>query len=340
MPKSNWSVRKVTLAIVLTTLAVAPAVCQQRVRLATCAPQGTTYHQGLQAMAEHWRQAGVELTIYPNCTMGSEPDMIRRIRTGQIQAALVTDIGLAEVDKSVTALQYMPMMFRDFSEMEYVRNQLRPELERRLLEKGFVMLFWADSGWMNFFSRNAALRPDDFRHMTTFVSASDPAQLNIMKKAGFPARPLEWPDALTALQTGMIDAIPTAPMIALSFQFNTVVKHMVRVDWAPLVGGAVISKSAWEQIREPLRQKLRQAAEDAGRETQKRARAEAEQSVATMKSHGMQIHDLSPELEQEWRKTAEGMYGEIRGAVVPADVFDRVQQLLAAYRAENGRLAQ
>jgi len=288
-------------------------------------------------MAQRWRQAGVEMTIYPNCTMGSEEDIVRRMRTGQIQAALVTTTGLAEIDKSVASLQFMPMVFRDFNELDYVREQLRPELGRRMLQKGFVVLFLSDSGWMHFFTPKAAIRPDDFRSMTMFVTASDPAQLEMMKKAGFRGRPLEWPDALTGLQTGMIDAVPTAPMIALSFQFNTAVHHMLALNWAPLVGGAVITKAAWDQIPETKRQQLLRAAEDAGKEIQTRARAEAVQAVEVMKAHGMQVHEVSPAIEVEWRKTAEGMYPEIRGPMVPADFFDRVQQILSGYRSASGR---
>ena len=316
-----------------------PSIAQQRVRLATCAPQGTSYHQALQSMAQRWRQAGVEMTIYPDCTMGSEEDMVRRMRAGQIQAALVTTTGLAEIDKAVTSLQFMPMVFRNYDELDYVRNQLRPELERRMLQKGFVVLFWSDSGWMHFFTRRPAVRPDDFRNLTTFVTASDPAQLEMMKRAGFPCRPLEWPDALTGLQTGMIDAVPTAPMIALSFQLNTAVHHMLALKWAPLVGGAVITKAAWDQIPETKKQQLLQAAADAGNEIQTRARAEALQAIEVMKAHGMQVHEVSPAIEADWRKVAETMYPEIRGSMVPSDFFDLVQQILASYRSAKGTSA-
>jgi len=66
------------------------------------------------------------------------------MRVGQIQAAVLTVTGLSEIDPSVSALQKMPLMFRSLEEEAYVRAKLAPELERRLAEKGFVVLFWAD----------------------------------------------------------------------------------------------------------------------------------------------------------------------------------------------------
>src|SRR5258706_16364450 len=60
-----------------------------RVRMATLAPKGTPVHQALLAMGEKWRQApggGVALTVYTDGSMGDEPDMVRRMRVGQLQA--------------------------------------------------------------------------------------------------------------------------------------------------------------------------------------------------------------------------------------------------------------
>jgi TRAP-type C4-dicarboxylate transport system substrate-binding protein len=316
------------------------ASAQTRIRLATLAPRGTVYHQALQVMAEKWKQApggGAQLTIYTDGTMGTEPEMIRRMRIGQIQAALITTIGMAEIDHSVTALQDMPMMFRDMDEVGYVREQLRPELERRLADKGFVVLGWGDTGWVRFFSKRGATRPDDFKSMKMFATASDQNQIEIMKSAGYRPVPLEWTDALTSLQTGMVEAIPTAPIVALGGQYYTVANHMLEVNWAPLVGGLVMTKKAWDALPAASRDAIRKAAEEAGLEIQRRSRAEERDAVEAMKKRGLQVHPLTPQLEDEWRRTAAGFYPLIRGRIVPADMFDKVQTILAQYRAANGK---
>ena len=98
---------------------VPSAVAQVHWRLGTLVPRGTSYHHNLQAMAEEWRKAphgGVTLTIYTDGTMGGEADMVRRMRIGQLQAAMLTVPGLAEIDPSVSALQKMPMMYESLEE--------------------------------------------------------------------------------------------------------------------------------------------------------------------------------------------------------------------------------
>src|SRR5256885_13091638 len=79
-----------------------------KVRLGTLAPKGSSYSRHLQAMGEQWRKApggGALLTIYPDGAMGSEEDMVRRMRLGQLQAALVTTTGLSEIEPGVAGLQ-------------------------------------------------------------------------------------------------------------------------------------------------------------------------------------------------------------------------------------------
>src|SRR5262245_28018257 len=97
--------------LALATQAQEPA----KVRLATLAPKGTSLHQILHEMGGEWKQApdgGVALTIYTDGTMGGEAEMVRRMRVGQLQAGMLTVIGLSEIDNSVSALRKMPMMFR------------------------------------------------------------------------------------------------------------------------------------------------------------------------------------------------------------------------------------
>ncbi len=333
--------------LVLAAAAVAAAVsspraaAQQgapvRIRLGTLVPQGTSYHHILQAMGERWRTATngqVQLTVYAG-TMGSEVELVRRMRLGQLQAATLTGVGIGDIDPAIGALQEIPMMFRTMEEFDYVRAQLEPELARRLGERGFVVLFWADAGWVRFFTRRPAVRPDDFRRLKIFVTAGDNQQFDLMRSAGFSPVFLDWSDALTGLQTGMIDAVPTIPFFALSMQFNTVAANMLEVNWLPLVGATIINRRTWDALSPEAQAALRTAAAEAGRQFQERGRAESDSSVAAMRRRGLTVIPLPPAAETEWRTMAETFYPRIRGTMVPADMFDEVVRLLAARRASR-----
>ncbi|HEX9705797.1 MAG TPA: TRAP transporter substrate-binding protein DctP [Gemmatimonadales bacterium] len=308
----------------------------QRIRLGTLAPQGSSYHRILQEMGEKWRVAtngGVQLVVYAGGTMGNEAELVRRMRLGQLQAATITVAGLQEIDQAVTALQEMPMMFRTLEEIEYVRSKLEPTLARLMAEKGFVALFWADAGWVRYFSRKSGLHPDDFKTMKTFVTAGDTKHFDLLKSAGYASVALDWSDALTALQTGMIDVVPTIPYYALAGQFYTVAGYMLEVNWVPLVGATIINKRTWDALPAATQAQFRDAAREAGMQFQAAGRKESDEAVAAMQSRGLKVIPVPPAVAAEWRAAAEGFYPRIRGSMVPADMFDEVSRLLTQYRS-------
>jgi TRAP-type C4-dicarboxylate transport system substrate-binding protein len=156
-----------------------------------------------------------------------------------------------------------------------------------------------------------------------------------MRSSGFTPVLLDWADALTALQTGMLDAVPTSPYFALSMQFHTVASHMLEVDWAPLVGALVITKRTWDGLSPERQNVMRATAVEAGKKFQARGRAESDEAVAAMKRRGLSVSTPSPADVAEWRKLSESFYPNIRGTMVPAEMFDEVVRLLAEYRASR-----
>jgi TRAP-type C4-dicarboxylate transport system substrate-binding protein len=337
---------KVILAAALLAAGFAPNISAQapckpsrRIRLATLIPSGTSYHHALQELAAKWKQASncdIELTIYPDGTMGGEDEIVRRMRVGQLQAALLTVAGISEIDPSVGALQKMPLVYRSLEEAAYVRAKLAPDLDRRLAEKGFVVLFWADAGWVRLFSRAPGIVPQDFKKMKIFVTAGDVSQSELYKSAGFNPVLLEWSDALTSLQTGMIDAVPTIPLHALLNQFYLSTHHMLALNWLPLVGGLIVTKKSWDALQPAEREAMLNSAADCGQEFQLLGRQETQESLEAMQKRGLQVHPVSQEAEEEWQRFSEGIYSKIRGNIVPADMFDEVVQVLHDYRGAQG----
>jgi len=259
------------------------------------------------------------------------------MNVGELQAAMLSVGGLSEIDATAAALQEIPMLFQSLAEEEYVREKMRADFERRLLAKGFVVLFWGDSGWVRFFSRTAAIHPDDFKSMKIFVTASGNAkEMQIIQQLGYHPVALDWADALIQLQTGGVDAVQAPPILALSGQYYTVTKHMTELNWVPLVGATVVTRRAWEAIPQSSRDVIGASAADTGRQIQDSSRRESDESVATMtKKWGLAVHTLTPDLERQWRTFAETIYPQVRGTLVPADVFDEARRLVAEYRVSH-----
>lgn len=338
MSKSLVSVLfRPVLAVLLGTVLAVSAAAAPKLKLGTLAPKGTSYHKAIMAMAETWRQesgGAVDLNIYEGGKLGGEAEMVGLMQVNALQAALLTGVGLAEIEPGVTGLQNIPMGFHSLAEADYVGHRMHPMLEERLLQKGFVVAFWVDSGWVRFFAKQPVLHPDDLRRLKLFSWSGNTAQIELYKSAGFNAVPLETADIVPGLQRGLIDAVPLPPFYAMAAQVDTRASHMIELNWAPLVGAMVVRKETWEKIPEATRAKLRQAAATAGQEITATGRREMDESVTAMEKRGLKVARITPEIEAEWRIIAEAAYPAIRGKLVPADIFDETMRLLGEFRAQ------
>ena len=321
------------LAGVLATSALA---ADKQLRIGTLATKNSLYHRQLMELGEAWRTAqggNAKYLVYPDGSQGGETDMVRRMRIGQLQGGLLSVVGLREIEPSIAALQNMPLMFKSWEEVDYVREKMRPAMEKKFLDKGFVVLAWGDAGWVRFFSKEPAVRPDDFKKMKFFAWGSEIEQQEIMKRLGYTPVPLETGDILPAIQTGMINAVPSTPYFALATQIYTTASNMLELNWAPIVGALIITKKAWDDLTPEGQAAVREAGAKAGVQLRAKARQEVDDAVDAMKKRGLKVNKPNAEQMQEWNTLADNLYPRVRGKMVPADTFDEVVGHLKAFRA-------
>ncbi len=325
-------------ALVAAAFIAAPAHAST-IKLGTLAPKGSPWHKALQDMGAEWAKASggkVKLRIYPGGVAGDEPDMVRKMRIGQLHAAALTGAGLSRIAPEVQALQ-MPMMFRTNAELDHVRAALTPKLDGALEAKGVHVLNWADAGWVYFFTQKPVVSPADLKPLKLFAWVGETAHIGAWRAAGYNPVPLPATEIHTGLSSGLINAVPTTPIAALSHQWFGLAKHMTDVKWAPLVGATVISKRGWRRVPAALRAAIKKAARDMGRRLQPKIRKLDGQAIGIMKKHGLTVHTVPAPIEAQWVSGARRGYASLVGKIVPKAMVDEVQRLRDAFRAKNGK---
>lgn len=320
-------------------LAFAARAETTEIKLATILPRGAGQDFIIRKLAEDWGKASggaIELKISPGGPKDGEATIARKLNSKNYQAALLSAVGLSEIEPDVTALQLMPLTFRDWAEVDFVREQLRGQLEAKLRTKGFVVLFWADAGWVNFFSKEPANTPAEFKKTQMFAWAGSAAQVEIMKSLGYHPYPLETPEIYPSLASGKIQSAPLAPVFALSCQVPTVAPHVLDVNWGPIVGAAIIRADVWGRIPPDMQKQFLALCDHAAADLRAEGRRFHTEALATLrKGPKTDVHTLAPEERAQWDALGVELGPKVRGQLVPEKIYDEVQQLLKDYRATN-----
>lgn len=294
------------------------------IKMATLAPSGSAWHENLKEIASEWNRASggaVTLRIYPDGVAGDESDMVRKMRIGQLQGAMITNAGLSRFVSEANALT-IPLAVDSWESLDRVRNAMKPRLEKLLEEQGIVVLNWGDAGWVRFFVNNPDPSVKTVQKAKLFVWSSDDGTADVWKASGFNAIPLASTDILPGLQTGMINAYNSTATMALASQWFAFTPYMIDMPWAPLIGVTVVTKDTWEKIPETTRVELKRIAEDAGQRLQKEVRRIEDQAISEMQKRGLKVIKPSEDQYKEWQKVAQASYPKIRGSLIPNQWFD------------------
>lgn len=332
--------RRAVVALLASALWLMPlAAPAQLIKLGTLAPEGSPWHDALRDMAEAWKAATngrVQVRIYAGGVSGDDPDMVRKMRVGQLHAAALSGTGLYDITTDIQGLM-MPMMLASDEELDYVRERIAPRLEAVLEAKGFTVLNWGEAGWVHFFAQRPILRLEDLKPLRLFAWSGQPAFAEVWKDAGYHPVELASTDILMGLQSGLINAFPVPPIAALSFQWFGLARHMTALKWAPLVGATVISTRRWREIPEDVRPVLLRSARETGVRFRRDVRKLGDEAIAVMQKHGLVVHHLSPDLVGQWERSSRAHYPRMIGKIVPAEVVVEVERLRDEYRAAQRR---
>ena len=296
------------------------------IKLATLAPEGTEYYNLLLEMGQRWQEetnGEIILRIYPNGVVGRESDTIRKMRIGQIQASAMSSIGLADLTDQIQAFT-IPMVFKDYDDIEKVKEVMFDDISNGLSESGFKLLFLVDIGWVYWFSANEIAVPEDLRNAKIYTTAGDYVTVELFKRFGFNAIPVSETDILISLQTGMINSMQTVPILSLSSGWFALMPNMLDLKWAVFIGAVIIDERVWSKIRPEHQKVMMEVAQEIGKKYQENGRKTDAQAIEMMKKYGMKVKTPTDEELKIWEDFKEEIIPDVIDAYVPKEIYDKV----------------
>ncbi|MGE5255286.1 MAG: TRAP transporter substrate-binding protein DctP [Hyphomicrobiales bacterium] len=329
----------IVLWVVLTAFSESFSAGPMPIKFGTLAPQGSPWDLIMREMGESLKTetaGGIDLRIYSGGVAGDEPDMVRKMRIGQLHAAALTVMGLGQIAPEMNALQ-MPMLLSSFDELDFVMDRMSPTFDTILEKQGFKVLNWLDAGWVHLFSQAPVVRPADLKRQKLFVWSGDTAAVEAWKAEGFSPVPLPATDIYTGLQSGLINAFSTTPLAALSFQWFALAPNMMDLKWAPLVGATIVTAKKWQEIPDNQKTVLLRLAAAAGDRMRKENRKLGDDAVEIMKRHGLAVVPVPRDVAADWERSARATYPRLLEKGNPTEILHAIEKVRNDYRASHPR---
>jgi TRAP-type C4-dicarboxylate transport system substrate-binding protein len=316
----------------------AAAQARTVIKVAVVTPEGSTWTDALYRMVVAVKRdtgGAVDFKVYAGGISGDELDVIRKMQVGRIHAAGFSGVGLGVILPATRILE-SPLLFEDHREIDWVRSRLEQEFAARFLEKGYVLLGFAEAGFVYFFSQEPMTGPRGLDAVKMWVWKGDPAAKSALEAFGVTATPLHLADVPTGLETGMIDAFYSPPLAAIAFQWHTKIRYLLDYPLANSTGALLIRKQTFERLSAPHRAVLKSAAAEFCRELIQLARRENAEALEVLQSSGIVFEEPSEQQKAELQKAAQAVYEMNIPALYSRELAERVKTLLQNLRRGGG----
>lgn len=312
-----------------------------KIKIATLAPEGTTWMNVLGAMADEIETATageVKFKFYPGGVAGDEHDVLRKMRVGQLHGGAFTGVGLGEILPKTRVLE-IPFIYRSYEEVDYVRAQMEGELNREMEAEGYVLLGWAEAGFVNIFANEPIHTVRDLQRVKMWMWEGDPLAEAFFKAFDIAPNPLPITDVLTSLQTNLIDAIYVSPYAAVGLQWFTRVKYMMDLPLTDAIGAMVVQKKRFDRIPEIHRQTVLDICRKHTENLNETTRKDQVDAVERMKKEGIEVIAIDPAEVATWEDAGTRARESLIGVLYDRETMERVLAALETFRAENAPAA-
>jgi len=299
--------KKLILVILLVPLlSFSQTALAMRLKLATIAPEGSSWMEDLRTGAEEIKQrtAGrVTLKFYGGGVMGNEKSVFRKMRAGQLHGGAFSSTALSEVYPDMM-LRALPLVMRNYADYDAMACAMDSLFRQGLEDAGFVNFGFSEAGISLPMGTVPVRTLEDLAGQKMWVPEGDNVSYEIMRSLGLAPIPLPLTDVMTGLQTGLINVIGGSPTGAIAFQWYTEVKYISKVPLAFLFSAMVIDRQVFEQLQPADRLVVREVMERICRDSNRIARQANDAAFEALTRQGLVVVE-PPEAEiDRWRERA------------------------------------
>ena len=245
--------KKIHLIMMTTIFFLIPSehtFAQIQIKIATLAPQNSEWAEKFQKGSieiQERTENRVKLKFYWGGAQGNAKKILQKIKIRQLHGGTFSPTDFQEVYPDLN-IYGLPFLFKDFDEVDYVRDRVDDQLEKGFKNLGFNTYGFAGGGFAYILSNEPIREYEDLKNKKIWLPQGDLISYEAMRSLNLLPVPLPMTDVLTGLQTGLIDIVAIPPVVALALQWHTKINYITRVPVLYAMGFLAIDSKIINRI--------------------------------------------------------------------------------------------
>lgn len=295
------------------------------IRTAMLAPRGSVIVRSFKQIDRDMRKAtGNEwgVRIYASGVAGDEKDVIRKMRVGQMDSAIITTTGLSQVVREVAIID-TPGIVSGYDDIKKIKKEMWKEWQDTFWKNNVKLIGWFPAGEYRIFSKGKIKDISDLKKHRPWLWPESFVLKELWRAIGATGVPLGVPDVYGALQTGMIDSYINSAVATVSMQWHTKVDHMTVSAKGVLLLAWVMNKDTWNKLPENARKIIEETVADLSKTAYEDAKREDGAAYKKLLKRGFK---LSPE-PKGLAKIEKMVRDRLTGRVFSKQLVDRLTKI-------------
>ena len=335
------SIKKIHLIMMTTILFLISSeytFAQIQIKIATLAPQNSEWAEKFQKGSieiQERTENRVKLKFYWGGAQGNAKKILQKIKIRQLHGGTFSPTDFQEVYPDLN-IYGLPFLFKDFDEVDYVRDRVDNQLEQGFKNLGFNTYGFAGGGFAYILSNEPIREYEDLKNKKIWLPQGDLISYEAMRSLNLLPVPLPMTDVLTGLQTGLIDIVAIPPVVALALQWHTKINYITRVPVLYAMGFLAIDSKIINRINTDDQKVLNEVINRIYSEVDSNSQQDSENAYEALSKIGIQeiqfdgdeYQKLTDLLEEPTKKMAnDGFYS--------LELFNEIKMYIHDFRKSS-----
>lgn len=335
------SIKKIHLIMMTTILFLISSeytFAQIQIKIATLAPQNSEWAEKFQKGSieiQERTENRVKLKFYWGGAQGNAKKILQKIKIRQLHGGTFSPTDFQELYPDLN-IYGLPFLFKDFDEVDYVRDRVDNQLEQGFKNLGFNTYGFAGGGFAYILSNEPIREYEDLKNKKIWLPQGDLISYEAMRSLNLLPVPLPMTDVLTGLQTGLIDIVAIPPVVALALQWHTKINYITRVPVLYAMGFLAIDSKMINRINTDDRKVLNEVISRIYSEVDSNSQQDSENAYEALSKIGIQeiqfdgdeYQKLTDLLEEPTKKMAnDGFYS--------LELFNEIKMYIDDFRKSS-----